>query len=178
MYSFYYGLPIKYILVISINNVCKWLLPWPLCIHDYEGFSFYLLMARNNKLYEELKIRIDAWLLINVYCRSPSILCLYRQKTVQHWTEEAQSRPLLGRWWVVMSTALYPIGCRRLLDLQPWGHVTLWGHCMGSTCRWNGLKRLRSEGDMSGQASLKEREKDVERLEPLIGTISSGHVNR
>lgn len=122
-------------------------------------------MARYNKLYEELKIRLDAWLWINVYCRSPCILCLYRQKTVQHWTEEAQSRLLLGRWWVVMSTGPYPIGCRRLLDLQPWGQVTLWGHCTGRTCRWNGLKRVRSEGDMSGHASLKEREKDVERLD-------------
>lgn len=35
---------------------------------------------------------------------------------------------------------------------------------MGSKYRWNGLKRLSSEGDMSGHDSLKEREKDRERL--------------
>lgn len=49
---------------------------------------------------------------------------------------------------------------------------------MGSKCRWNGLKRLSSEGDMSGHASLKEREKDVERLELLIRTIPTGLVKK
>lgn len=82
-----------------------------------------------------------------------------------------QLRPLdLGRWWLVMSMSLYPMECRRLLDLQPLGQVTLWGCCMGSKCRRNGLKRLSIKGDMSGHASLKEREKNGERLVTDVST--------
>lgn len=44
---------------------------------------------------------------------------------------------------------------------------------MESKCHWNRLKRLSSEGDMSGHASLKEREKDGERLELFIAIIAS-----
>lgn len=36
------------------------------------------------------------------------------------------------------------------------------------------VERLSSEGDMSGQASLNEREKDEERLESLILAVPSG----
>lgn len=91
---------------------------------------------------------------LGCHCRSPFSLCLYRQKTVYQ-TRRGRPRPLLGSWWVVMSMSLYPMGCRRLLDLQPRGQVTLWGHCMESKCRRNGLKRLSSGGDMSGHASFK-----------------------
>lgn len=49
---------------------------------------------------------------------------------------------------------------------------------MGSKCRRNGLKRLSSEGDMSGHASLKEREKNRERLESMMQTVPPGLVKK
>lgn len=49
---------------------------------------------------------------------------------------------------------------------------------MGSKCRRNGLKRLSGEGDMSGHASLKEREKNRERLESMMRTVPPGLVER
>lgn len=96
----------------------------------------------------------------------------------QCYTREDSPTPLLGRWWVVMSTSLFSMGWRRLLDLQPQGQVTVWGHCVGSKCWRNGLKRLSSEGDMSGHASLKKKEKNRERLESLMWAIPLGFVKK
>lgn len=89
--------------------------------------------------------------------------CFHQEGDALTWSRRGRPGPLAGRWRVVMSTALYPIGVWEVArPSTPGGQVTLWGHCVGSKCRRSGLKRPSSEGDVSGHASLKERERGGE----------------